>query len=132
MVDCCPFRLVFGLPVHFKEPFYLIKHRLFCRIVRCAVVRRTLEHQVLKIVGETGRLGRVVLASDLHCDVCLYTRRLPVDAHVHLQPVVQSVDFRLQRVTCHSVVLVLRAGCHGNCCECRDKHKKSFHFIWFD
>ena len=127
MVDFRPFRLVFGLAVDFKQLFYFVEHGLFGFIVRGSVIRSSLEHQVFEIMGESGGFRRIVLASYVNGNVGLDSRRFLVYAHVHFETVVKGVDFGSERVSCHGIVFVLRAGCdnrhYGNC----HKNKDSFH-----
>jgi hypothetical protein len=44
------------MPVDLKQLLDFVEHRLFGGIVRRAVLFRALEHQMLEVVGETGRL----------------------------------------------------------------------------
>ncbi len=84
---------------------------------------------MLKVVGESRRLLRVVLAADLDGDVGLHSRSLLVDGHVDLQPVVQGVDLGLHGIPLDSFVLVLRARSgeeHRDDGRCR-QNESSFH-----
>ena len=107
VVDRRALDLVLRLAVDLEQLLDLVEHGLLGGIVRSAVVGRALEHQVLEVVGQTGRLGGVVLAADLHGDGRLQTRRLLVDAHVDFQAVGQGVDAGLHRITLDRFVLVL-------------------------
>ena len=107
VVDRRALGFVGRLAVNLEEVFDLVEHRFLGCEIRCAELLRALEHQVFEIVRQPGGLGRVVLAAHIHGDVGLDTRRLLVDAHVDLQPVVQGVDFGVQRVALHCFVLVL-------------------------
>ena len=109
VVDGRAFGLVRRLAVDFEETFDFIEHRFFGGVVRGAVLLRTLEHQVFEIVGQTRRLGRVVLAAHLHGDVGLDAGSFAVDAHVDLQPVREGVDAGVQRIARDGFVLVLAA-----------------------
>ena len=116
--------LVGGLAVNFEEVFDLIEHRFLGCEVRCAELLRPLEHQVFEIVRQSGGLGRVVLAAHVHGDVGLDARRLLVDAHIDFQPVVQGVDFGVQRIALHCFVLVLRIRTSRGQHRCDDYRKE--------
>ena len=68
-------------------------------------------------MGKPCRLGRVILSAYLYCDVGLDTGSLLVDAHIHFQPVVESVYFRSEGIAFHSLISVLRAGCGCHHCD---------------
>ena len=90
-------RLV-DFPVLLEQLFNLVKQRLLLLPVLGAEVFGTLEHEVLEVVGQSGSFGWVELAARPGGDCHLDFRCLPVDGHVHLQTVVQSVDARVNRV----------------------------------
>ena len=123
VVDRRTLGLVGGLAVNFEEVFDLIEHRFLGCEVRCAELLRPLEHQVFEIVRQSGGLGRVVLAAHVHGDVGLDARRLLVDAHIDFQPVVQGVDFGVQRIALHCFVLVLRIRTSRGQHRCDDYRK---------
>ena len=124
VVDRRTLGLVGGLAVNFEEVFDLIEHRFLGCEVRCAELLRPLEHQVFEIVRQSGGLGRVVLAAHVHGDVGLDARRLLVDAHIDFQPVVQGVDFGVQRIALHCFVLVLRIRTSRGQHRCDDYRKE--------
>ena len=107
MVYTCSFSLVLCVAVHLEQCLDLIQKRLLSSIVGCSELLASLEHKVLEVVGESGCLGRVVLTSDLYCNVGLDARGLLVYTHIHLQSVVKGVHLCTQRVVCHSLILVL-------------------------
>ena len=98
--------LVLRPAISLEQRLDAVKHRLLGSIVRSSELLRALEHQVLEIVCEPRRLRRVVLASDLHCDVGLDAWLLLVDGHEDLESVVQRVDFCLKRIPLDSFILL--------------------------
>ncbi|CDC95889.1 unknown [Alistipes sp. CAG:268] len=109
VVDRRTLGLVRRLTVGLEELLDLIEQRFLGFVVRGTEVRRTLEHEVFEVVGQTGGLGRVVLAADADGDVGLDAGRLLVDAHVDLQSVRKGVDPRFHRIARYRFVLVLAA-----------------------
>ncbi len=96
--------------VDLEELFDLVEQRLLGGVVLRAEPLGALEHQMLEVVGQTGRLDRVILRAHPHGDIGLDARLLAVDRHVDLQSVVERVDAGLQRIARDALVLVLAAG----------------------
>ena len=67
-----------------------------------------LEHEVLKVVGETRGLVRVVAASRAHGDVGLDARLLFVYRQIDGEAVFKCVDAALHHVTLYRLVVVGR------------------------
>ena len=107
--------LVRRLAVKFEELFDLVEHRLLGFIVHRTEALRALEHQVFEIMGQSGRLGGVVLAAHLHGHVGLDAGLLFVHGHEDLHAVVQGVDFGLERVTGNGLVALARRHRHQQC-----------------
>ncbi len=116
MVDGGALGLVGGLTIDLEETLNLIQKGLLGSVVRSTELLRTLEHQVLEVVRQTGGLGGVVLTAHLHGNGGLKTRGLLVYTHVDLQAVVQSVDAGLHGVARNGFVLVFATsrGQHRN------------------
>ena len=108
MVDGLALGLAGGLAVNFKLLFNLVEQRLLGFVVLGAEVGGALEHQVFEVVRQPGGFGGVVLAAHAHGDVGLDAGFVFVDAHVHLQSVVEGVDACLERVARHGFIRVLR------------------------
>lgn len=92
MVDRLALLRVGLCAVNLEEGLDGVEHRLLGGVVGGSEALRALEHQVLKVVGESCRLLRIILAADLDRDVGLHARSLLVDGHINLQPVVKGVD----------------------------------------
>ena len=86
---------------------YLVQIGCLGDRVAHAELIRTLEHQVLQIVCQSGGLCGVVLRTGAHGDIRLYARLFLVHAQIHLQSVVQGVDACLCQVALHLFILVL-------------------------
>ena len=109
---------IFDSTVFFVEALYLVEVWLFRFIVLCAELLGALEHEVLEVVGETGGLLGIVLASDAHCDEGLDTGLFLVDGHVDLEAVVKGVDFGIHGVARNFFVLCAGgSGQNGQCCD---------------
>ncbi len=106
MIDCRTCGLVLSAAICLEKRLYLIEHRLLGCVVGRTELLRALEHQVFKIMGQTGGLRRVVLAPDLDRYVGLYTGLFFVDGHEDFQSIVQCVDFGLQRIPLDSFILL--------------------------
>ena len=68
------------------------KERSLCLGVGGSKLACALEHQVLEIVGQTRRFGRVVLRTRAYGNVRLYAGFLLVDGKVNFESVLQRVD----------------------------------------
>ena len=87
--------------------FYLVEQgRFCCRIVGTKQLG-ALEHQMLQVVGQARRLGRVVLRARAHGDIGLNTRLVLIDRKIHLQSVVKRVDASLRQIALDGLVLVV-------------------------
>ena len=73
----------------------------------------TLEHHVFEIMGETGVVGRVVLAARTDGDIGLDAGLVLVDGHVHGQAVLQGVDPRIERIALDGLILGTAGSGHG-------------------
>ncbi len=100
--------------VNLEQCLDRVEHRLLGGVVGGSEVLCAFEHQVLKVVGESCGLFRVVLAAYLDGDVGLHARSLLVDGHINLESVVESVDLRVHRISLDCLVLVLPA------CSCQE------------
>ena len=121
MIYRSPLSLVACGPVLLEQSLNLVKHRLFGGVVGSSEALGALEHQVLEIVGKTGSLTGVILASDLDSYVGLDSGGLLVYGHIYFQPVVKGVDFGVLRIPLHSLVFVGGAGK----CQGRKQHRGS-------
>ena len=101
-------------PVNIIQGLDLVQHGLFCRVVGRSDEFGTFEHDVLKVVGETGVVGRIVLAAGTDGNVGLDTRGLLVDGHVHFQAVVQGVDLGVERIAGNRFIAVAGGGEQGS------------------
>ena len=99
--------------VHLEQAVDGRKHRLFGLIVLRAELLGSLEHHVLEVVGETGIVGRIVLAARADGDVGLDPGLVLVDGHIHFQAVVQGVDLRLEGIALHGLILAAARNGHG-------------------
>ena len=120
MVDGLALLGIGGLAIDLEQLLDLVEERFLLRIVLGAELLGALEHQVFEIVGQAGRLLRVVLAADLHGDVCVDARLVLVDDHVDFQSVVQCVDAGARGVALDGLILVLAARYHR---KCRENHE---------
>ena len=109
MVEGDPLLRICLGPIFLEKAPDLVEHRLLRLIVRGSETLRTLEHQVLQIVGQARCLVRIILAADPHGYVSLQPGGLLIDSHIHLQTIVQGVDLRVHGIAFHGLVLVLRA-----------------------
>ena len=105
-VNCRTLRIVGRLAVNLEELFDLVEQGLLGFVVARAELLGALEHQMLEIVGQTGRFARVVLAADFHGDVGFDARFCLIDAHIDFQSVIQRVDTGLERVVLDRFVRV--------------------------
>ena len=96
-------------PIFLEKASDLLKHGLLGLIIRGSETLGALEHQVLKVMGQTCGLMRVVLASNSNRDVSLKARSLLINSHIHLEPIVQGIYFRIHRIAFDGLILVLRA-----------------------
>ena len=130
MIDGLAFGLIGGLAVLFELGFNRIEKRLFRLVVHGSVLLGTLEHQMFQIVRKTGCFGRVVLASDTHGNVGLYTRSFLVDRHIDFQSVLQCVDLGVQRIIRNGGVLILasRTGCQCHATQYQQRQTQGFDF----
>ena len=58
-------------------------------------------------MGQSRGFRRVILTAYLYSDVGLYAGSFLVYTHIDLQAVVESVDFRAERIALYSLILVL-------------------------
>ena len=72
-----------------------------------AELHRTLEHQVLQIVSQSGGFGRIVLATCSDGDVGLDAWFLLIDRQIHFQTVVEGIDTRLHQVARYGLILII-------------------------
>ena len=110
----CTLGRVFGLAVLFKKLLNLVQEGLFGGIIGGAEILGALEHKMLKVMGKSCGLGRIVLASHFDGNVGLNAGLLFVNRHKHLHTIVESVDFSPQRVVGHGFVLIARNGRDAN------------------
>ena len=69
----------------------------------------TLKHQVLQIVRQTCRLGRIVLRACAYSNIGIQTGLLFVYTEVHLQTIVERIDTCLRQIVLNLFILVLAA-----------------------
>jgi len=94
-----------------------------CLHVARTEVRRSLEHQVLKIVCQPRGFCRIVARTGAHGNVCLQSRFLLVHRKVYFQSVIEGIDATLHGVTLHRFIAVIlcrntrtqRQGHKGQC-----------------
>ena len=120
--------------VGLKQVFNLLDEHLLLLPVGGAEALGTLEHHVLQVVGEAGGLVRVVARAGTNGDVGLNLRSIFVNAHEHLQTIVQRILTHIQRVVGIGLVLVGLLGQEGATAEHRQRHKTNnktnlFHLI---
>ncbi len=96
--------LVGELAVLLEQSLYLVQHRFLGGVIYGAVILRTLEHQVLEIVGQPRGAGRIVFRPRLNGYLRLNTRGLFVHRCVDLQSVVERIDAHSDRVAFDSLV----------------------------
>ena len=110
--------------IHFKQRIDGLQHGLLGLVILRAEDFRTLEHHVFQVVGQAGVVGRVVLAARTHRDVGLDAGFVLVYGHVNFEAVVQGVDFSLEGIPLHGLVLVA-AGCQ--CKQCCGQKQNFIH-----
>ena len=128
VVDGLALRFVLRFAVGLEELFDLVQHGLFGLIVARSELLRSLEHQVLEVVGEAGGLRRVVLAADLDSDIGLDARLILIDGHVELEPVVQGVDLCSERIALHAFIAGSAGKEHEQQMGCRCDSDWIFHY----
>ena len=109
LVESLALSLVLGLAIDLEQLLNLVEQRLLGLVVLRAELLRTLEHQVLEVVSQTGCLGRVVLTTHANSDVGLDSGLLVADRHIYLQTVIQRIDTGLSRIALDALVSVLRS-----------------------
>ena len=98
--------------------------------IGCSEQFRTLEHQVLQIVGQSCGLRRVVLRTRPHGYICLDTGFLLIDGEIHSQSVVKRIDAGFHHVARNGGVLVIL--CHDAGCEHHEENNKEKEFLFHD
>ena len=58
-----------------------------------------------KIMGKAGIVCRIVLAANSDCDISLDTGFILVDSHIDLEPVLEGIDLRFERISLDRCVL---------------------------
>ena len=115
--------------VHLEQAVDGREHRLLGLVILRAELFGALEHHVLQVVGETGVVGRVVLAARADGHVGLDAGLVLVDGHVHGQAVLQGVDPRIERIALDGLVLGAAGRGHGG----QGRQQKQFlHDEWFE
>ena len=107
MIDGLAFGFIGSLAIHFELLFNLVEQRFFEFVVLCAELLGTLEHEVFKVVCQTGCFGRVVLTSHANGNVCLDAWCFLVHGHIDLQPIFKGIDACLERIVRHRLVVIL-------------------------
>ena len=119
----------------------LVEIHLLGGIVGGAEMGRTFEHQMLQIMSQSCRLGRVVSATRLDGDIGLDAWFLFVDGEIYLQSVFQRVDTCLRQVAFHLFVTIVlglhTCGTRQQECQQRYFSESFFHtsfisFYYFD
>ena len=106
MVDGGTLCAVGGLTIDLEKVLDLVQQRFLGFVVRGSEIGRSLEHQVLEVVCQTGCLGGIVFAAYAHGNIGLDTRLVLIDGHVQSQAVGQRVHQRLGRVVGYRLVLI--------------------------
>ncbi len=76
---------------------------------------------MLKVMGQTRRLVRIVLRANPDRNISLQARGFFIDGHVDFQPVVERINLRLQRIALHCLIFVFRARAKHE--QCKDRRK---------
>ena len=109
------FRLVSGCTIDLEQTLNLIKQRLLSLVVLSSELVSTLEHQMLKVVRQTCRLGRVILRAYTHGNHRLQTRLLLVYRHIDLQSVFECIYAGSGLIALYALVAITaRNGNHRN------------------
>ena len=109
LVESLALSLVLGLAIDLEELLDLIEHRFLGSVILRTERLRTLEHQVLEVVSQTGGLRGVVLTTHAHSDVGLDTRLLVANRHINFQTVIERIDTGLSRIALDALVSVFRS-----------------------
>ena len=83
-IESSPLSLVRRFPIYLEQSFYPVQHRFLLFVILCSETIRSFEHQVLKIVGQPGRLCRIVLSTGADGDIGLNPGLIFIDRHIHL------------------------------------------------
>ena len=109
LVESLALSLVIGLAINLEQLLNLVEQRLLGLVVLRTELLRTLEHQVLEVVSQTGCLGGVVLTTHANSDVGLDSGLLIADRHIYFQTVIERIDTGLSRIALDALVSVLRS-----------------------
>ena len=109
LVESLALSLVIGLAINLEQLLNLVEQRLLGLVVLRTELLRTLEHQVLEVVSQTGCLGGVVLTTHANSDVGLDSGLLVADRHIYFQTVIERIDTGLSRIALDALVSVLRS-----------------------
>ena len=106
MIDGLALPGVHGDAVLLEEGFDLIEKRFLGGIVGGSKAFRSLEHEMLEVMGQTGSLERVVLGAHLHGYVGLDAGSFLVYAHIDLEAVVERIDLGSEGIPLHRLEMM--------------------------